>query len=632
MIAELQEAGKSFGEQEIFRGATARIHEGDRIGLVGPNGTGKSTLLSVLLGDLEADDGTVSRRSGVRIGYLKQNTGLEAQSTIIDEMRSVFSDALKAQERMNELTAQMEREPENTALQKAYDAQMAVFLAADGYQIDVKIRRILAGMGFAGTDEKTQIATMSGGEKTRLALAKLLLTEPELLVLDEPTNHLDMETLAWLEEYLGNYRGAILVVSHDRFFLDRVVTRIWELDSTQLYTYRGNYTKYKTLRQERLETQAKEYEKQQNQIQSLQDYVDRNSVRASTAQMAKSREQQLEKLVLIDKPKLNRRPPHFAFQAGRRAGQEVLDVSALRLSVDGGRRELVADLNLNVRRGDFLAVIGANGTGKSTLLKSLLAASGHPDPAIAWGRNVSIGYYDQENRDLRPEASVVSELMRHCPGMLESQARSLLGSVRLTGDDVFKNVGDLSGGERAKLGLAVLMAGDANVLLLDEPTNHLDLEAREALEEALKAYEGTLIFVSHDRYFINALAERVLAFSGGQTDITEGNYDDYRAAHQPAEEKPLQANAAAASKGSMQKAARRRQAEQRQALYEAEQRISALEKEIAALNETIAASSDDYETLQEACGRLEEVTALHDEALEEWMMLDDARGQDNGAS
>lgn len=627
MIAQLQEAGKTFGDQEIFRDVTARIHDGDRIGLVGPNGTGKSTLISVLLGEQPADEGSIQRRSGARIGYLKQNSGLEAENSIIDEMRSVFREALAAQKRMNSLAEEMSRDPENAALQKAYDAQMAVFLAADGYQIDVKVRRILAGMGFGGTDEGTRIETMSGGEKTRLALAKLLLMEPELLVLDEPTNHLDMETLAWLEEYLEGYRGAVLVVSHDRFFLDRVVNRIWELDNARLYTYRGNYTRYKALRRERLENQAKEYEKQQNQILSLQDYIDRNSVRAATAQMAKSREQQLEKLVLVEKPKLQIKPPHFAFRAGRRSGLEVLDVSGLHLTVDSGRRELIDDLSLQVRRGETLAVIGANGTGKSTLLKTLLAASGKADPAVAWGRNVAVGYYDQENRDLKHGVPVVSELMRHRPGLLEGDARSLLGSVRLTGDDAFKNVEDLSGGERAKLGLAILMAGDANVLLLDEPTNHLDLEAREALEDALKEYEGTLIFVSHDRYFINALAGRVLAISGGHADITEGNFDDYRAAHQ-APPAPEPVKNSAPGKSASQKELRRRQAEQRQALYNAEQHIASLEAEMQRLNGAIAAAADDYEVLQEACARLEAVTAEHEAAMENWMLLDDARTEE----
>lgn len=627
MIAELQEAGKSYGGQEIFHGATAQIHEGDRIGLVGPNGTGKSTLLSVLLGEQPADEGEVRRRSGARIGYLRQNSGLDVKSTVMEEMRSVFSDALAAQARMSELTEEIGRDPENLALQKAYDAQMAVFLASDGYQIDVRIRRVLAGMGFADTDEQTQIETMSGGEKTRLALARLLLMEPELLVLDEPTNHLDMETLAWLEEYLDGYRGAILVVSHDRFFLDRVVTRVWELEDGELFTYKGNYSKYKVLRQERLENQAKEYEKQQNRILSLQDYVDRNSVRAATAQMAKSREQQLEKIVLIDKPKLQRKRPHFSFRSGRRSSQEVLDVSGLHLTVDEGRRELIDSLTLSVRRGDSLAVIGANGTGKSTLLKALLSAFSKADPDIAWGRNVFVGYYDQENKDLRPQMQVVSELMRHRPGLLEHDARALLGSVRLTGDDAFKNVEDLSGGERAKLGLAVLMAGDSNVLLLDEPTNHLDLDAREALEEALKEYDGTLIFVSHDRYFINALADKVLAIADSQADLMEGNYDDYRAAHSAAAvpaaaDKPKAAGTAAA-----QKAVRRKQAELRQALSAAERRVAELEAEMETLNETISGATDDYEVLQEACARLEIVTAEHEAALEEWMRLDDDRQQ-----
>lgn len=621
MIAELKDAARSFGGQEIFRNANAAVQEGERIGLVGPNGTGKSTLLRVLLGELDADEGQVYLRKDARVGYLQQNSGLEAERTIMDEMRSVFSAALKAQARMEQLSGEIEKNPEDLSLQKEYDKQMAVFLAGDGYQIDVKIRRILAGMGFGRDSEPVRINTMSGGEKTRLALAKLLLIEPELLVLDEPTNHLDMDTLAWLEEYLQEYRGAILVVSHDRFFLDRVVRTIWDLEDTHLQVYPGNYTKYKTLKKERLEQQAKAYEKQQNQILSLQEYVERNGVRAATAQQAKSREKQLEKLVLIDKPRLHRKAPHFSFASGGRTAQEVLQIQNLNLEVGDEHRRIVSDVNLVVRRGEHLAVLGANGTGKSTFLKTLMRALQNGGREITWGKGVEPGYYDQENRDLSPDTAAVLELMRHVPGLLEHDARSLLGSVRLTGDDAWKNVGALSGGERAKLGLAVLMAAPANVLILDEPTNHLDLQAREALEEALKSYDGTLIFVSHDRYFINALADRMLIISDGRSEVYTGTYEEYRISR--AAETSPQKTDPRAGRPSSQKELRRKQAEHRQALYQAEQEIARLETEMNALSAIIAESSSDYEKLQEACEKLENVTAAHDEAMLRWMDLEE---------
>lgn len=623
MIAEFRETARSFGGQEVFTDVSGAIHEDDRIGLVGPNGTGKSTLLRVLLGELEPDAGSVFLRKDARIGYLEQNSGLEAERSIMEEMRSVFAAALRAQERMDVLAEEIEKNPEDLSLQKDYDAQMAVFLASDGYQIDVKIRRILAGMGFGKVSESTLISTMSGGEKTRLALAKLLLDEPELLILDEPTNHLDMETLAWLEEYLQEYKGAVLVVSHDRFFLDRVVKSVWDLEDGRLETYPGNYTKYKALKKERLALKAKAWEKQRNQMLSLQEYIDKNSVRASTAQLARSRGKQLEKMEVLEKPRLHRRPPHFSFRPGRRSAQEVIEVENLDLTVGEDHTAIVRGIGLTVRRGEHLAVIGPNGTGKSTFLTTLLRSLKTGRKEILWGKGVSIGYYDQENRGLDAGQPAYLELIHHVPGLPESDARSLLGAVRLTGDDAFKLVGQLSGGERARLGLAVLMGRDANLLILDEPTNHLDLESREALEEALKSYEGTLIFVSHDRYFINALADRIMAVEDGSSRLYEGSYEDYLAAKALAPvraERPEQEQKQAVSV----KAVRRKQAERRQALYQVQQEISRLEKEMAQLHDVISGSSSDYEVLQETCARLEDVTAQHEEALLRWLELEEA--------
>lgn len=626
MLASLDEVSKSYGDQHILLDASAKVHEQDRIGLIGRNGAGKTTLIRVLLGLEEPDEGEVFVRGDMSIGYMRQDSGLEADSTVADEMHAVFAKTLEAQTRMEDLASEIEKNPEDETLQKKYDAAMSEFLAGDGYNIEVKIRRVLAGMGFAEKADDTVISTMSGGEKTRLALARLLLMEPDLLILDEPTNHLDMRTLSWLEEYLSSFKGALLIVSHDRFFLDRVTNATWEIEDGFLDAYKGSYTSYRTQREARKKEQLREYEKQQVKIAELKDYIARNIVRASTAPMAKSRQKVLEKMERIPKPRLHSPSPKFTFEAAKRPWSEVLDVEDLDLRVGDENRIIVEDVSFEVRRGDRLGVIGPNGTGKSTLLRTLLAAPEEHAKNVTWGRGTECGYYEQENRNLRPEATAVSEVCRRIPGTKEGEARQLLGKVLLTGEDAFKQVKDLSGGERAKLGLAILMGQQANVLLLDEPTNHLDLPSREALEDALQRYDGTLIFVSHDRYFVNALADHVLDIEDGKANMTEGNFDAWEAAR---EERQLLL--AAESQGAAPQAARPRQdKEQRRIRAERRQSLAALEKEIAALETeekelraAIEAGSSDYEVLQEACGRLEEVSAAHDSAMEKWLRLAD---------
>lgn len=621
MLASLEEVSKTYGDQLILSDATCRVHETDRIGLIGSNGAGKTTLLRVLLGEEEPDEGDVFLRGDTTVGYMSQNSGLEAENTIIAEMRSVFSDTLEAQERMELLAGRIELNPEDASLQKSYDAAMSTFLAGDGYNIDIKIRRVLTGMGFAERSDETVISTMSGGEKTRLALAKLLLQEPDLLVLDEPTNHLDMRTLRWLEEYLTSYKSALLIVSHDRFFLDRVTTSTWELEDGILDTYRGNYSAYRTQREARKKEQLREYEKQQIQIAELKDYIARNIVRASTAAMAKSREKQLEKMERVPKPKLHSPAPKFRFETTGRPWTEVLHVEHLDLSVGDEKRTIVEDIGFDVTRGERLAVIGANGTGKSTLLKELLEAAKSADQHITWGRGAVQGYYDQESRNLIPEAEAVSEVVRRIPGMTESEARSLLARVLLTGDDAFKQVEELSGGERAKLGLAILMGEPSNVLMLDEPTNHLDLPAREALEEALRNYDGTLLFVSHDRYFVNALADHVLAIEDGSAVLIDGGYDTYAASLEERTGNSTREEPGAVQKQRPAREQRRARAERRASLSAVEKEIQALEQEEKELREVMADSSSDYEVLQEACDRLEIVSARHEKAMEKWLEL-----------
>ena len=624
MLASLEKVSKTFAEQQVLRDVSAEIHESDRIGLIGRNGAGKSTLIRVLLGQEIPDEGNVFVRDSARIGYMSQNSGLEADGTVIAQMRAVFSDTLAAQKQMDQLAAEIEANPDDDQLQKSYDHAMSRFLAGDGYNVDVRIRRVLNGMGFANANDDTEISTMSGGEKTRLALARLLLQEPELLILDEPTNHLDMRTLTWLEEYLTGYKGALLVVSHDRFFLDRVTQTTWELEDGALDDYKGNYSAYLTQREMRKKEQLREYEKQQVRIAELKDYIARNQSRASTAAMAKSRQKQLEKLERLPRPKLHARAPRFRFSSAKRPWTEVLSVQDLDLAVGEEHRTIVENVTFDLRRGARLAVIGSNGAGKSTLLRELVAAAGLETAHIVWGRGTEQGYYEQENRDLHAHARAVDEVIQRVPGLTESDARSLLGNVLLEGDDAFKLVRDLSGGERAKLGLAILMAQQANVLLLDEPTNHLDLPAREALEDALRRYDGTVVFVSHDRYFVNALADHVLAIEDGKTSVIEGNYDAFTVAADTLPESAETPNdTESASRASAGRAERRARAAHRARRSAVEKEIAALEQEERQLRDTIAASVSDYEVLQKACDRLQEVTSRHDIALEEWLELVD---------
>jgi len=621
MIAALGNIRKSYGTDLIFENVELAIHDADRIGLVGANGTGKTTLLNVLVKELTPDEGDVIYKSGLRIGYLRQNSGLSSGNTVLAEMRGVFSDALEAHKRMEQLAEALAESPDDAALAREYANAEAKFEARDGYNIDVNIKKVLNGMGFADIQLDMVVDGMSGGEKTRLALAKLLLEMPDLLILDEPTNHLDFSTLAWLETYLLGYRGALLVVSHDRFFLDKIATKIWEMEDAAVTEYRGNYSAYKLQKAEHTAFQMKEYQKQSAQIESMTEYARRNMARASTSKMAKSRLKQLEHIEVIKKPKTKVKAPSFSFEFDRQTVNDVLTVEDMTLRVGAEGKVIVKDISFELKRGESVGLIGANGTGKSTLLKSILNILPQAGVAV-WGKNTEPGYYDQENKDMHPDDSAMEELWRRFPGMAEQQVRGMLGRVLITGEEVYKKVGSLSGGERAKLGMAILMAGRYNVLVLDEPTNHLDLPAREALEDALKKYEGTLLFVSHDRYFVNALSTSVMEIEGGRLKKYQGNFNDY-IEQKKAEEQPGEESAPEKPKnfGKManQKEVRRRQAQVRQRISELEKMIAALEEEEKEIMREIAENASDFTLISGAYERLEQVKAEHEALLLEWM-------------
>lgn len=634
MLVSLHDASKGFGEATIFSHLNLTIDENDRIGLIGPNGIGKSTLLHVLCAHLEPDEGEVYTKSNLTIGFLAQNAGLDRTGSVWDEMQSVFAPLLETEQQLRMLEQQIAAEGgESEALSSEYARLSSYFEQNDGYRIDVKIRTVLNGMGFEGIYDQ-RIESLSGGEKTRLALAKLLLEQPELLILDEPTNHLDFQTLIWLEEYLESYRGALLVVSHDRYFLDKTVSRIWEMEPKKIHEYRGNYSKYKLLRAERVEREQKAYEQQQEQIAAMKAYAEKNIVRASTSNSAKSRLHQIANMELLEPPYDTVNTPAFRFDFDREPVKEVLMAENITLSVGEGEtsRTLCGNLDLTIRRGEKIALIGPNGVGKSTLLKSLLGIL-PCDGSIRWGRHVTLAYYDQENQNLNPDHTVLEELWSRYPNTPEQRIRTMLGRMCLRGENVYKKVSVVSGGERAKLGFAVMAAQRANTLLFDEPTNHLDLPSKEALEAALCRFEGTLLFVSHDRYFLNAIPTKIIELRPDGLRVYEGNYDFYREAKQREDascaaqtvQKPNATEEPSAAKKNYTKSKQQRAADarRRNRIRELETLIAETESEIERLNAdmTNPANAADYALLAEASNALTQRQHEHDGYLEEWLML-----------
>ena len=640
MLVSLQDVGVSFGATPVLEGITAEIQENSRIGLIGANGAGKSTLLNTICGMQEYESGEINRKSGLNIGYLKQNSGLSGENTIWEEMRLVFAPVLKAQEEMERLHGEMADcppdSPEYKALSREYDRNLAFFEGNDGYLIDVKIRTILNGMGFEDRDVRTVISTLSGGEKTRLALAKLLLSQPELLILDEPTNHLDFKTLLWLEDHLATYKGAIVVVSHDRYFLDKTVKEIWEVEFNALRIFPGNYTKYKALKAELMARWEKEYEAQQEEIADLNDFIAKNLTRASTSKMAKGRIRRLEHMEIIDRPREYTKEMSLRFDFSRDPVKEVLSVTDLSLTVGEGteRKHLFDHLSFTLERGEKIAVIGENGIGKSSLLHALRGELTPDCGKIRWGQEVKPGYFDQENRQLHPEMTVLEELWSRWPRKTETEIRNMLGRVLLQGEDVYKKVGVLSGGERAKLAFAVLMMERGNFLMLDEPTNHLDLRSKEILEDALREYKGTLLFVSHDRYLLKAVPDRIIEIFSDHVEVFKGNYDYYLEKQQ---EKAASAASQAqtrevrpdkpAPSGYKTKQQKAEEAKRRARLREVENRVEELEKEIAAVEESLQHPDQfagGYREMEEECERLDSLREELNQRMEEWLELGDS--------
>lgn len=621
----------SYGDNLILNDISFAVNEGERIGLIGANGEGKTTLIKIALGYLDLDGGRVLKKSGARIGYLEQNGGYIGGNTVYNEMLEVFKEELSAVKKTEKLAEELSKTAFGTREYGVLSARMEglqKYIAAhDCYNVEVKIKTVLNGMGFADRYDSV-IDKMSGGEKTRLKLARLLLEEPDLLILDEPTNHLDISTLFWLEEYLSSFKGAVLTVSHDRYFLDKLCGRILELENKKLLSFTGNYSKYKILKAELLARQWKEYEAQLEERARLQDYVDRNIVRATTAKSALSRVNKLERMDVLEKPYTPPKAPHFKFESGAKSYENVLKIRGLNLSA--GEKRLICGGELEIKRGEKVALTGENGCGKTTLLKAVLRGDMRE---IEVGRYVKFAAFDQEGANLNGENTVLEELWNRHLGLSQTEVRTALAQCGLFEEDVQKPVKSLSGGERAKLALCVLECEGGNVLLCDEPTNHLDLPARESLEKALKEYDGTLIFVSHDRYFVSALAQRVIEIEDKKLKSYAGGYDFYTAEKKREREAEILAgeraklaaaeSAREAKSGYRSKKERAEEAAKKERIKRIEADICAAEAEENQINEDMLKPDAvaDYKKLNGLSARLEEVKARLEKLYKEYETL-----------
>ena len=644
MLLNVEHLYKYFNGQALLKDINFTVEDREAVGLIGINGCGKSTLLNIITGSEGYDKtpeglGSVNIAGKASIGFLRQNSGLNSELTIGEEMKNAFAPLLETLDKMKVLEKKMADGGDIDSISHEYAELSSYFEARDGYRIDVKIKQVLNGSGFGSTPTDRVISTLSGGEKTRLALAKLLLEEPNLLILDEPTNHLDFETLMWLEDYLKGYKGAIIIVSHDRYFLNKVCTRICEIEQGRLTSYRGDYSSYLVQKKMNSERQLKEYEAQQKEIAKLEDYVAKNLVRASTSKMAKSRQHMLDRIERIDKPLMYSKPPKIKLEYDIEPTKDIVRVVDCPLVVGEGadKKELIKSLTMNVRRGEHVAIIGANGIGKTSILKLIQGIIPHDGGNISWGGNVKISYFEQEHAILDPHKTVLEEIMDRYPRLSEQQARSVLGAVLLTGENVFKPISVLSGGERAKLCFAIMALNRGNVLVLDEPTNHLDLSTKEVLEDALAEFGGTIILVSHDRYLLNKVASRIIEIKHDEVNSYEGNFDAYSEAVNAARQLKMQSEAeikrAEEEKAYKENKARQyRSKEQRAADAQKRNRIRELEKEIedteVLIFELENAISDpeiasDYSKMSEKCKELEEAKTALDQKMDEWAELSD---------
>ena len=628
IILQANKIERSFAGEVLFDNINLQVDERDRIALVGKNGAGKSTLLKILVGEEEPTSGEINKKKDISLSYLAQDSRFESENTIYDEMLHVFDDLRRTEKQLRQMELEMgEKFGEDLEkLMSDYDRLSENFRQAGGFTFEADIRAILNGFKFDESMWQMKIAELSGGQNTRLALAKMLLEKPNLLVLDEPTNHLDIETIAWLENYLVNYSGALIIVSHDRYFLDKVATITLDLTKHSLDRYVGNYSRFVELKEQKLATEAKNYEKQQKEIAALEDFVNRNLVRASTTKRAQSRRKQLEKMERLDKPEAGKKSANMTFQSEKTSGNVVLTVENAAVGYDG---EILSEpINLDLRKMNAVAIVGPNGIGKSTFIKSIVDQIPFIKGEKRFGANVEVGYYDQTQSKLTPINTVLDELWNDFKLTPEVEIRNRLGAFLFSGDDVKKSVGMLSGGEKARLLLAKLSMENNNFLILDEPTNHLDIDSKEVLENALIDFDGTLLFVSHDRYFINRVATHVLELSEKGSTLYLGDYDYYvekKAAVEmtQAEEASTSNQAKEASPVNDYQAQKESQKEVRKLMRQIESleaEIEELESQSQAISEQML-ETNDADKLMELQAELDKISHRQEEAMLEWEEL-----------
>lgn len=629
IILQANKIERSFAGEVLFDNISLQVDERDRIALVGKNGAGKSTLLKILVGEEEPTSGEINKKRDLSLSYLAQDSRFESSNTLYDEMLHVFDDLRKTEKSLRQMELAMGEKTgaDLEKLMQDYDRLSEEFRQAGGFTYEADIRAILNGFKFDDSMWQMKIEELSGGQNTRLALAKMLLEKPNLLVLDEPTNHLDIETIAWLENYLINYSGALLIVSHDRYFLDKVATITLDLTKHSLDRYVGNYSSFVEQKEQKLLTEAKNYEKQQKEIAALEDFVNRNLVRASTTKRAQSRRKQLEKMERLDKPEAGTKSAHMTFHSDKTSGNVVLTVEEAAVGYDD--QVLSEPINLVIRKMNAVAIVGPNGIGKSTLIKSIVGQIPFIKGEARFGANVEVGYYDQTQSKLTPHNSVLDELWNDFKLTPEVEIRNRLGAFLFSGDDVKKTVGMLSGGERARLLLAKLSMENNNFLILDEPTNHLDIDSKEVLENALIDFDGTLLFVSHDRYFINRVATQVIELSEEGSTLYLGDYDYYL-------EKKAELEALAAAQAEAEPASSTEevtsndyylQKQNQKELRKITRRIEQLEAEMEELDQKIQAitetmhSTNDAEDLVQLQSELDQLTIQQEAVMEEWADL-----------
>ncbi|MBP3603757.1 MAG: ABC-F family ATP-binding cassette domain-containing protein [Lachnospiraceae bacterium] len=636
MILSCQNVSKAFSEKSILKDISFHIEDYDKAAIVGINGVGKTTLLRIIVGELSADEGVVTLAKGKTMGYLAQNQAVNSNNTIYDELLSVKADiiALEKQIRETEVSMKEKDGDELSHLMDSYTRLTQAFELANGYAYKSELTGVLKGLGFAEEEFSKSISTLSGGQKTRVALGKLLLQKPDLIILDEPTNHLDLNSITWLETYLLNYKGAVIIVSHDRYFLDRIANKVIEIDQTKATVFQGNYSDY-AVKKEQLRTAAlNAYLNQQREIKHQEEVIEklRSFNREKSIKRAESRVKALDKIEVLEKPTEAKSEIHMTLTPKYQSGNDVLHIENLSKSFDS--LSLFQNLDMDIKRGEHVAIIGDNGTGKTTILKIINNLLPADCGKITLGSNVNIGYYDQEHHVLHPDKTVFDEISDEYPTLNNTEIRNTLAAFLFTGDDVFKQIKDLSGGERGRVSLAKLMLSESNFLILDEPTNHLDIMSKEILEDAINAYEGTVLYVSHDRYFINRTASRILDLTNGQLIGYLGNYDYYLEKKETLEQNLLKSSTPVVAKQEnlsdnkldwqAQKELQAKKRKQENDLKKCEEEITSLEERDAYLDEQMSLPDNATNSvkLQEIAREKEQIALKLEELYEKWETLE----------